>query len=786
MSFKEEKIIYQNRLEEDNAIIQKVLSNNIISIDGNERDELSNLLDKNKKIIHKLKSDEFEIAIVGLEKAGKSTFANALIENDVLPSAAERCTFTSTMLKYGNDEAEVIFYNEKEFNEMFISMLEGIEYPNALEQSYKTLSLTDFEHYFESLSSNNINLYKAHIGKTDEEIKEIIAVRSRLMLNGGIKKFHKEELATEDFKSYIKGEKIGGRTNTAKPRSVKKIEIKSSKLQKLKTAVIYDVPGFDSPTKLHERQTLERLKEADAIILITNVGRNPNLLGTQLNIITKNSDEDGIGLSDKLFVFGNQLDTAKNLEISNQNINTLKNDILKYKIGQVERLFTGSAYKYLHDKKIVNDEFITNFDINNQIEDIHQALIKYYETDRFEILKRKISNNKNSLKKIFKIIIDSNQINDSGDINSIESSRINLKFLKDAEKKIENNLLDLKHKIKIDILNNKYFSKRFNELLSEDGYFQEVNIDFIDKVHIRRSNESSTLDIPPERINTIAREYIHKEHLDKFVDLIEKITNEKAEEIKNDILTTFINSIVPKNFTNVVTKDSEKFLNDITKNIAHNQDRFLYLVERFSRDIYDILLLNPLGSKDRSVKFDEAQKEFKYLDNFYNNGNQELISLILLGEKNNNIISVLIMEALNIFINSISGDIINKFKDILNIVKKLKTNKDDNFDTILKKVKRAETKDEVLVELNRDIHNLQDILINAVIPATNLDLAFYNSVDKQLKTIIEKLKNGDDNFINFLSKIISITQKTKFDDINNKIEQIEELKKIIKFIQEYN
>ena len=84
---------------------------------------------------------------------------------------------------------------------MFISMLEGIEYPNALEQSYKTLSLADFEHYFESLSSNNINLYKAHIGKTDEEIKEIIAVRSRLMLNGGIKKFHKEELATEDFKS---------------------------------------------------------------------------------------------------------------------------------------------------------------------------------------------------------------------------------------------------------------------------------------------------------------------------------------------------------------------------------------------------------------------------------------------------------------------------------------------------------------------------------------------------------------------------------------------------------
>ena len=62
------------------------------------------------------------------------------------------------------------------------------------------------------------------------------------------------------------------------------------------------MPGFDSPTKIHIRQTEERLKNADIIILVTNVGRNPSLQGTSLNIINNNTDSDGIPLKDKLFV----------------------------------------------------------------------------------------------------------------------------------------------------------------------------------------------------------------------------------------------------------------------------------------------------------------------------------------------------------------------------------------------------------------------------------------------------------------------------------------------------
>jgi hypothetical protein len=66
-----------------------------------------------------------------LEKAGKSTFANALIDNYVLPSAPERCTFTTTRLVSGSDKATVEFYTEIEFNKIFQEMLAELEYPAA-------------------------------------------------------------------------------------------------------------------------------------------------------------------------------------------------------------------------------------------------------------------------------------------------------------------------------------------------------------------------------------------------------------------------------------------------------------------------------------------------------------------------------------------------------------------------------------------------------------------------------------------------------------------------------
>ena len=270
-AFEIETIQLISQIDESNQFIKKIKDNQSLALaSASQLKELDDIYKKNHFFQHKLKSNEFEIAIVGLEKAGKSTFANALINNYVLPSAPERCTFTSTRLVSGSNKALVEFYKEEEFNHIFVSMLKEIEYPEAEKQSFRIMTLEEFENYFNELSQSKPAIYKNHLGKTDEEIKDILKYKVKLTLDGSIKEFSGEQLSTDEFQSYIKGEKKGEIHDVSKPLSVKRVEIESSQLKAMENAIIYDVPGFDSPTQLHTRQTEERLKSADVIILVTN------------------------------------------------------------------------------------------------------------------------------------------------------------------------------------------------------------------------------------------------------------------------------------------------------------------------------------------------------------------------------------------------------------------------------------------------------------------------------------------------------------------------------------
>jgi ATPase subunit of ABC transporter with duplicated ATPase domains len=69
------------------------------------------------------------ICIVGLEKAGKSTFINALLGFELVPTAIERCTQVRTVLKPPIEDgdqqlfATVKFYNDEEFSLFYNQMV---------------------------------------------------------------------------------------------------------------------------------------------------------------------------------------------------------------------------------------------------------------------------------------------------------------------------------------------------------------------------------------------------------------------------------------------------------------------------------------------------------------------------------------------------------------------------------------------------------------------------------------------------------------------------------------
>ena len=267
-------------------------------IQGDEHDELKTLQAANKKILNKLKSREFTVAIVGLEKAGKSTLGNALIKSMVLPEYAARCTYTTTEIRSGEaDVAEVYFYSREEFNKNFKRMLNDVQYPDAAD--FDTMTLETFLRYWKAVETDPAQrgIFLLHNGTTAEDIKTILAGKEKIktLLGHGKKEFGAEFWSGDDkfneFKVYItgmSGQNVDGTVRREPyPYAVKNVIIRSTQLADMSHMVLYDVPGFDSPTELHKRQTEEMLKEADAIILVTNAGDRPNLVGTQLDMLRK-------------------------------------------------------------------------------------------------------------------------------------------------------------------------------------------------------------------------------------------------------------------------------------------------------------------------------------------------------------------------------------------------------------------------------------------------------------------------------------------------------------------
>lgn len=793
-NFEQERKAYIQEIEKMNKSISNILQYRQLDLATPEQlAKIQQISEKNQKFQHKLESNEFEIAIVGLEKAGKSTFANALINNYVLPSAPERCTFTSTRLVSGSNKALVEFYKEEEFNHIFVSMLKEIEYPEAEKQSFRIMTLEEFENYFDELSQSKPAIYKNHLGKTDEEIKDILKYKVKLTLDGSIKEFSGEQLSTDEFQSYIKGEKKGEIHDVSKPLSVKRVEIESSQLKAMENAIIYDVPGFDSPTQLHTRQTEERLKSADVIILVTNAGRNPSIQGTSLNIITKNTDEDGIELKDKLFVFGNQIDLVNKTADILGNRTILVNDVKRYQIGEEKRVFTGSALKYLVENSIIDDnEYSCNFDISSGISEIRESLVEYYQTERFDILKRKIDSNRSEIKKIFTEMYQ--QSADSILNGGNPEYQRNVIFLGE-EGKIKHRLIENLKKFMSDkkdqIYKEKWLSDSLREAIETNINFSPVDEEDFKKAYIR-NDESIRQDCPYEKINSALRSNLHQKMLQEYIQIIKQITGNSCLRIENDLLNVFTVSVAGNNhYSEQVQEQCFYFVQKLTENISHNEQRFNYLVERFSRGIFDIILEFPVGNSDRIRRFEKNQPDIIMLDHYYSR-NKGRLACQLLTQKNvtlENGLDTLMATSLKAISEIVKTNpqlaTLRTAFDIASIITKVK---DPSVLMDKHDITRANSPTEVIEEINQDIDNLKSILIQAVIPAIDLEVTFVNSLDKQIKLILNSLKSDDDHsemFNKFISSVVLITKKSELDNIDKVIELQKRKQEILEEIQKF-
>lgn len=389
-SEKNEKTQYISKLENQVQIIDNILALGSGSvIDLNTENKLDKLKKDAKLMAKKLKNDEYEVAIVGLEKAGKSTFANALMENNFLPTKDARCTFTSTRIEYNNDDrkdyANVKFFSKEEFEKDFKDKLKKLGLEDVDKYSFRDLSIEQYERlYNDKVSEDKKRLY------SDTLNQDILSVLNNDNKGNILSLLGNEPMDIEADDTGIKRlERYITEPKTA--YAVKEVIIKSKNLGKMKNAVIYDVPGFDSPTELHKLQTKQRMEDADAIIAVAN-GAAPSITGPALQVF-RESDKEGNLLSDKLFVFANKIDHATKIK---EDMKTTYDEWINnrriLKISQENRVFFGSARARLNKIYPDDENYKGDYRKLEQLKDgdgidaIRQALEAYKKS--LEVLKK--------------------------------------------------------------------------------------------------------------------------------------------------------------------------------------------------------------------------------------------------------------------------------------------------------------------------------------------------------------------------------------------------------------
>ncbi|OBQ35603.1 MAG: Dynamin family protein [Anabaena sp. CRKS33] len=268
-----------------------------------------------RRQLERLKKREFRIAVVGLEKAGKSTFVNAWLECDLLPAKGGRCTFTTTQIYSVEHESEQRLEVQAKTEAEFINLLKELEKAQAQED-------------INTICTNEITL------------QQVRTEGNRTF------PFTRLEDIREPLKKYVADEKYA--------HAVLEARLYTNKLAQAEGIVFYDVPGLDSGLAKHVDEAQEMLSDCDAVILVQ---RFTSLREKELEIIkfTEQGDKN-VTVADKLFVFLSRIDSLGSAEAMKTHIQEAAQDWLKRANLPNHRIVSGSAGAYLLLNNIAGEQ----------------------------------------------------------------------------------------------------------------------------------------------------------------------------------------------------------------------------------------------------------------------------------------------------------------------------------------------------------------------------------------------------------------------------------------------
>ena len=216
-----------------------------------------------------LDEPELEIAIVGTINAGKSTFINALLQENIASTDARPETASLTKFKYDDEnKLEIKFYNEEEWSELW----------ESIEESKKKTQANVFKEEFENSGAKNIK--NNWLGKPNKTI-EVSNIED---LKNEINKFTSRQSKFHYF--------------------VKEITVYLNNENMPKNVTIVDTPGLNDVVAYRSNITKDYIQRANAVVVCQSY---LNLGDREFNDIASFFGNIG-DKSYKVIILGTQID----------------------------------------------------------------------------------------------------------------------------------------------------------------------------------------------------------------------------------------------------------------------------------------------------------------------------------------------------------------------------------------------------------------------------------------------------------------------------------------------
>jgi hypothetical protein len=612
------------------------------------REKIEELIQRNDKVLNKLKKGEFTVAIVGLEKAGKSTLGNALLKNMILPEYTERCTYTTTEIRAGSEtRGEIVFYSREEFQSDFQKMMEKLGYEGSVSIN---MPPDVFDRWWEQMAENDLENYNKFNGTIAEDVRAILTGHTTIQaLLGQMPRTFvgADALQSPEFKIYITGIeaiKSGIVVRSAHPYAVKKVNIESVSLGDMSHIVLYDVPGFDSPTDLHKKQTAEMLRDADAIILVTNAEDRPDLTGPQLNMLRKERDADNVPLRDKVFVFGNKIDKARTAQVARDSTPVLRKEADKHRIAKTEHVICGSAKVFLEGLDLWSEDDMirgknpvkSKFDAwglpdGDGISVLRDKMKNYYENDRYAILESRAENTLRDAREMLEHILAEHAAAARGDASSYRASGAQMLALRRELRRFVEEAKVIGAAYNKQALGERPFSKIVTE------HTAEIYPD-VDEAFVQRTELTGNLGVGIlgniERLNALVRDRLQVAFSKEIVQRTATETEKLEQEIYDRLAEKFL-EVTGVGRQNPNCDELRKSVLGLFDEVMREHDgehcRFNTLVERFTTDPIEAIIKYVFaGAEDsRLNKLIERHtlSQFYALAAYYNDGTESSESL---------------------------------------------------------------------------------------------------------------------------------------------------------------